>query len=54
MKVVLLETGAVETFNDSYGLRLIEQGKAVPAPEKKPAAKKAEPEKEPEKTGKKK
>lgn len=40
MKVLILATGKNEEHNDSYGARLIEQGRAVLAPEKKPAAKK--------------
>lgn len=32
MKVIILATGKAEEHNDSYGARLIEQGKAVPAP----------------------
>ena len=31
MKVKLVKTGETTEYNDSYGLRLIEQGKAVPA-----------------------
>ena len=41
MRVLILATEKTEEHNDSYGARLIEQGRAVPAPEKKPAAKKA-------------
>lgn len=45
MKVKLLNTGEIIEVNESYGARLIEQGKAVidktPAP--KPVAKKIEP-----------
>ena len=40
MKDLILATGKTEEHNDSYGARLIEQGRAVLAPEKKPAAKK--------------
>lgn len=40
MKVKILETGAVEDYNDSYACRLIEQGKAVPAPAPEKAEKK--------------
>jgi len=29
LKVTLLETGKTADFNDSYGARLLEQGKAV-------------------------
>lgn len=38
MNVKIIKTGKVETVNASYGMRLIEQGKAVLAPEstKKP------------------
>lgn len=42
MKVVILKNGETKTYNDSYALRLIEQGIAVPAIEK------PKPEKEPE------
>lgn len=41
MKVLILATGKIEEHNESYGARLIEQARAVLAPEKKPAAKKA-------------
>lgn len=44
MTVKILKTGEAKEFNDSYGMRLIEQGKAVavqPAP-KKTAVKKGE------------
>lgn len=43
MKVKIVKTGEVKTVNDSYGLRLIEQGKAVSVSErqKKPAKKEA-------------
>lgn len=34
MRVILLETGKIEEFNDSYANRLVEQGKAVIAPKK--------------------
>lgn len=47
MRVLILATGKTEEHNDSYGARLIEQGRAVPAPaEKKPAAKKPQTKKE--------
>ena len=51
MKIKILETGEIFDVNDSYGCRLIEQGKAVieikPAPKAvKAAPKKEEPEKE--------
>lgn len=44
MKVIILATGKTEEHNDSYGARLIEQGKAIPAPVPKavPAKKNAE------------
>lgn len=29
MKVKLTETGRVQEVNDSYGMRLVEQGKAI-------------------------
>ncbi len=35
MKVLILATGKTEEHNESYGARLIEQGRAVLAPEKK-------------------
>jgi hypothetical protein len=38
VKVKLIQTGEVTVVNDSYGKRLIEQGKAVPAPVEKKAA----------------
>ena len=52
MKVILIATGETVEVNDSYGSRLFEQGKAVPAPKKsapapKAEAKKEEPEAEP-------
>lgn len=37
MNIVLLRSGKTADVNDSYGLRLVEQGFAVPAPAKKPA-----------------
>lgn len=47
MRVLILATGKTEEHNDSYGARLIEQGRAVLVPtEKKPAAKKPQPKKE--------
>lgn len=47
MKVLILATGKTEEHNDGYGARLIEQGRAVPAPaEKKTAAKKPQAKKE--------
>ena len=39
MKVVILKTGKTEEVNDSYGGRLIEQGKAVLPEADKEAAK---------------
>jgi len=42
MRVKLLKCGEVKEFNDSYALRLIEQGKAVLPPEK-PKEKAADP-----------
>lgn len=45
MKVKILKTGKAEEYNDSYAMRLIEQGKAVPiheAKEEKGKIKKAE------------
>lgn len=43
MNVKIIKTGKIETVGASYGMRLIEQGKAVLAPEaaKKPAKKEA-------------
>nr|DAW25072.1 MAG TPA: hypothetical protein [Caudoviricetes sp.] len=38
MKVRMVKTGETATVNNSYGLRLIEQGKAVAIPEKKRTA----------------
>lgn len=35
MKIKLIETGKVITVDESYGIRLYEQGKAVPVAEKK-------------------
>lgn len=45
MRLLETKTGKAFEAPDSYGLRLIEQGRAVLAPEKKPAAKpeKSEP-----------
>ena len=41
MRIKYTHTGEVTTVNDGYGVRLIEQGKAVPAGlDKKPAVKK--------------
>lgn len=41
MKVIFLRTGETENYNESYGTRLIEQGKAVlaPIPQRKPEVK---------------
>ena len=41
MKVKIIKTGAIETYNDSYAARLIEQGKAVPMEEAQKEEKKA-------------
>lgn len=40
MKVIALDTKQTIEVNDAYGHRLIEQGKAIPAPQekRKPAA----------------
>lgn len=39
MKLMILATGETQDFEESYGARLVEQGRAVPAPKvKKPAA----------------
>ena len=59
MKVILIATGETVEVNDSYGSRLYEQGKAIPAPKKAAKAEpkeeeKAEPEKKPKTTAKKK
>ena len=35
MKVRILKTGKVEDYDSGYAVRLIEQGKAVPAPDAK-------------------
>lgn len=45
MKVKILGTGVVVEHNDSYGMRLIEQGKAViaPQPDEAESCKPAEP-----------
>lgn len=40
MKVIIIKTGETQEYNDSYAMRLIEQGKAVPAPAAEKAAKK--------------
>lgn len=48
MRVTILKTGETIGVEDCYGLRLIEQGQAVIAPEPAP-----EPEAAPEKTEKK-
>lgn len=42
MKVKMIPGGEVVAVKDSYGARLIEQGKAVLAKEEKKATKKAE------------
>ena len=41
MNVKIIKTGTFAKVSDSYGMRLIEQGKAVLAPETKKPAKKA-------------
>ena len=43
MNVKIIKTGKVETVGASYGMRMIEQGKAVivPKPAKKPDKKEA-------------
>lgn len=41
MNVKIIKTGETAKVNDSYGMRLIEQGKAVLAPETKKPARKA-------------
>ena len=43
MKVKMVKTAEIKTASNSYGLRLVEQGKAVPVHEapKKPAKKDA-------------
>lgn len=40
MKVTILKTGKVEEYDNSYAVRLIEQGKAIPAPTVEQVAKK--------------
>jgi hypothetical protein len=46
MRVKILETSEIRDFNDSYAARLLEQGRAIPAPaEDKAAAAPAEAEK---------
>ena len=50
MKVKILKTGKVEEYETGYAVRLVEQGKAVPAPaENEPKEKADEPK---EKAGK--
>ncbi len=39
MKVIMIATGGIVEVNESYGARLMEQGKAVIAPVKKEALK---------------
>ena len=39
MTVKIIETGEIQEVNDGYGVRLVEQGKAIPAA--KPAVKPA-------------
>ena len=44
MKVKIIATGRVEAFDDGYAARLLEQGRALPVPAEKPAARReAEP-----------
>ena len=50
MKVYLLKEKKTAEFNDCYGLRLVEQGKAVPAVKEKEPEPKAEPSEAEEKT----
>lgn len=38
MRVKILKTGEGHAFNDSYAARLIEQGRAIPAPATEKAA----------------
>lgn len=45
MRVLMLKTREVCSFNDWYSARLIEQGQAVPAPPEKKAAAKSGKEK---------
>ena len=40
MKVKIIKTGETQEYNDAYAARLIEQGKAVPAPAAEKSAKK--------------
>ena len=50
MKVKILKTGKVEEYETGYAVRLVEQGKAVPAPaENEPKEKADDPQ---EKAGK--
>ncbi len=35
MKIKIIKTGKVEEYDTGYAVRLIEQGKAVPAPAEK-------------------
>lgn len=41
MKVLILKTGKVEEYDTGYAVRLVEQGKAVPAPAAREAKDKA-------------
>ena len=41
MKIKILSTGKTEEYEAGYAVRLIEQGKAVPAPEEAEAKPKA-------------
>lgn len=40
MKVKIIKTGEIQTVKDNYGMRLIEQGKAVIVPKTAKPAKK--------------
>ncbi len=42
MKKFLMTSGEIREVSESYGRRLIEQGKAIPAPEEKAEEKKDE------------
>lgn len=45
MKVKMLRNGEVKEYNDSYAMRLIEQGKAVIAPKEENKSTALEPDK---------
>lgn len=49
MKVVMLKDGKTVEVNDGYGLRLVEQGKANPAPPKVEQPKAVKPKEAPKK-----